>query len=60
MAFREHRLATGRLERVPAEAKMVEVPAMPPRAGDTQRGGPGPEASDWASSAGSWGLSVEF
>lgn len=39
MAFRELSLATGRPGTVPAEAKMVEVTALPPRAGDTKKEG---------------------
>lgn len=60
MAFRECSLATGRLETVPTEAKMVEDTAIPPRAGDTEKEEPGKEARGWACSAGSWELSTEF
>lgn len=60
MAFRELSLATGRTETVLEEAKMVEVTAIPPRAGDTKKEGHDMEARGWASSASSWELSMEF
>lgn len=60
MAFRECSLAAGRLETVPTESKMVEDTAIPPRAGDTEKEGPGKEARGWACSVGSWEPSTEF